>query len=461
MAASKVDAPMNEFVQTVKGLLETQQWQSLKVLLAPKNPNDLAGMLSEFTPPERVVLFRLLEKHEAVEVFESLPVEEQQEFLGSFKQEQIREIVQHMSPDDRAYLLDELPAKVAKRLLALLTPEERAATALLLGYGENTAGRIMTPEYIDLKSFFTVGQALEKIRRVGLDKETIYYSYVTDEKRRLIGIVSIRQLVLADPQTQVADIMEQDIIFAHTDDDQEEIAHKMQKYDLLAIPVVDREDRLVGIVTHDDVMDIVQEEVTEDIYRLGAMEVPEQSYFKSSMFTVVGSRLLWVLPMILIENFNGYIINQKTEILKILVSLAAFVPLITSTGGNMGSQTSTVFVRGLALKEVSARNALSLLLREVGVGFLMGISLAVFATILVQWIAGNPWVTLIVGLSLILNATLTTLLGASLPLMFSRLGFDPAISSGPLISTMIDVLGIVAYFQLAGLVLSLIPVTAS
>lgn len=445
---------MDEFVQTIKGLLEAQQWQSLKTVLAPKNPNDLAALLSEFTPSERVVLFRLLEKQEAVEVFESLPFEEQQELLGSFKQEQLREIVEHMSPDDRASLLDELPAKVAKRLLALLTPEERAATALLLGYGENTAGRIMTPEYIDLKSFVSVAQALEKIRRVGLDKETIYYCYVTDEQRRLIGAVSLRQLVLANPETRVADLMEQDLIYAHTDEDQEEVAHKIQKYDLLALPVVDREDRLVGIVTHDDVIDIIQEEVTEDIYRLGAMEVPEQSYFKSRILTVVSSRLLWVLPMIFIENFNGYVINQKTEILKVLVSLAAFVPLITSTGGNMGSQTSTVFVRGLALKEVSARNALALLVREVGVGFLMGLCLAVFATIMVQWIAGNPLVTLIVGLSLLLNATLTTLLGASLPLVFSRLGFDPAIASGPLISTMIDVLGIVTYFQLAALILS-------
>ncbi|MEJ2070105.1 MAG: magnesium transporter [Syntrophobacterales bacterium] len=445
---------MEEFVQTVKDLLENHQWQELKALLAPKNPNDLAHIFAEFDPSDRALLFRLLEKQEAVEVFESLPLEEQQELLGSFKQEQLREIVEHMSPDDRAYLLEELPAKVAKRLLGLLTPEERAATALLLGYGENTAGRSMTPEYIDLKSFVTVGQALEKIRRVGVDKETIYYSYVTDEQRRLLGIVSIRQLVLADPQTPITDIMEQDIIFAHTDDDQEEVALKMQKYDLLAIPVVDREDRLVGIVTHDDVMDIIQEEVTEDIYRLGAMEVPEQSYFKSRLLTVVSSRLLWVLPMILIENFNGYIINQKAEILKILVSLAAFVPLITSTGGNMGSQTSTVFVRGLALKEVSARNALSLLIREVGIGLLMGLLLAIFATAMVQWIAGNTWVTLIVGLSLILNATMTTLLGASLPLVFSRLGFDPAIASGPLISTMIDVLGIVIYFQLAGFVLS-------
>ncbi len=444
---------MEDFVQTIKANLQEQHWQDLKNLLAPKNPVDVASLIAEFPPPERALLFRLLDKQQAVEVFECLEVDAQQELLGSFKTEQIRHIVEHMSPDDRADLLDELPAKVAKRLLALLTPEEREATALLLGYKEHTAGRIMTTEYIDLKNFFTVAEALKRIRRVGLDKETVYYCYVMDEERHLIGIVSLRQLVLADPDTRVADLMETEVISATTDEDQEDVAHKIQKYDLLALPVVDRENRLVGIVTHDDILDIIQDEATEDIYRLGAMEVPEQSYFKLRLLSVVGSRLLWVLPMILIENFNGYLINQKTHILQALVSLAAFVPLVTSTGGNIGSQTSTVFVRGLALKEVTSRNAFNFLVREVGIGLLMGVSLATLATILVQWIQGNPWVTLIVGLSLMVNATLTTFLGASLPVVFSRLGFDPAIASGPLISTMVDVLGIVIYFQLAGFLL--------
>ncbi len=444
---------MEDFVQTIKANLQEQHWQDLKNLLAPKNPVDVASLIAEFPPPERALLFRLLDKQQAVEVFECLEVDAQQELLGSFKTEQIRHIVEHMSPDDRADLLDELPAKVAKRLLALLTPEEREATALLLGYKEHTAGRIMTTEYIDLKSFYTVAEALKRIRRVGLDKETVYYCYVMDEERHLIGIVSLRQLVLADPDTRVADLMETEVISATTDEDQEDVAHKIQKYDLLALPVVDRENRLVGIVTHDDILDIIQDEATEDIYRLGAMEVPEQSYFKLRLLSVVGSRLLWVLPMILIENFNGYLINQKTHILQALVSLAAFVPLVTSTGGNIGSQTSTVFVRGLALKEVTSRNAFNFLVREVGIGLLMGVSLATLATILVQWIQGNPWVTLIVGLSLMVNATLTTFLGASLPVVFSRLGFDPAIASGPLISTMVDVLGIVIYFQLAGFLL--------
>jgi magnesium transporter len=445
---------MEEFVQTVRDLLETQQWQKLKALLAPKNPNDLAHIFAEFTPSERALLFRLLEKQEAVEVFESLPLEEQQELLGSFRQEQLREIVEHMSPDDRAYLLDEVPAKVAKRLLGLLTPEERAATALLLGYGENTAGRIMTPEYIDLKSFITVGQALEKIRRVGLDTETIYYSYVTDEQRRLIGIVSIRQLVLADLETRVADIMERDIIFAHTDDDQEEVAHKMQKYDLLALPVVDREDRLVGIVTHDDVIDIIQEEVTEDIYRLGALEVPEQNYFKSRIMVVSGHRLGWLLFLLVANTITGSIIIHYSSLLESVIALAAFVPLLTGSGGNIGSQTSTVFVRGLALKEITAKNALRLILREIWVGLLLGALLGFIVIFWAYWLQGNWWVALAVGLSLWLISTLATFFGSIWPLVFKRLGLDPAMVSAPFISTVVDVLGALTYFSVANFILT-------
>ncbi len=444
---------MEEFVQTVKELLETQQWQRLKALLAPKNPNDLATIFAEFEPPERAVLFRLLEKQEAVEVFEHLPLEEQQELLGSFKQEQLREIVEHMSPDDRASLLDELPAKVAKRLLALLTPEEREATALLLGYGENTAGRIMTPEYIDLKSFVTVAQALEKIRRVGLDKETIYYCYVTDEQRRLIGTVSLRQLVLADPGVKVGDLMEKDVIFAHTDEDQEEVARKIQKYDLLALPVVDREDRLVGIVTHDDILDIVQEEATEDIYRLGGISVPEYRYFKASSLYVIGMRLIWVLPMILAENINGYFIGQRTHLMQSVIYLAAFIPLVMSTGGNVGSQTASVFVRGLALREITKENAFYLLFREMWIGVVLGISLGIFGLAWAYWLQHNFWVALTVGMALTLNAILTAFLGAFWPLLFSRLGFDPALVSGPLISTAMDVLGLLIYFEIAMLIL--------
>ena len=444
---------MEEFVQTVKDLLEAQKWQVLKALLAPKNPNDLASVFSEFAPAQRAVLFRLLEKQEAVEVFESLPLEEQQELLGSFKQEQLREIVEHMSPDDRAFLLDELPAKVAKKLLALLTSEERAATALLLGYEEDSAGRIMTPEYIDLKSFVNVAQALEKIRRVGLDKETVYYCYVIDEQRRLIGIVTLRQLVLADPDVRVADLMERDIIYAHTDEDQEEAAHKIQKYDLLALPVVDREDRLVGIITHDDIIDIIQEEVTEDIYRLGAMDVPEQNYFKSRTLAVASHRLGWLLFLLVANTITGNIILHYSGLLQSVIALAAFVPLLIGSGGNIGSQTSTVFVRGLALKEITAKNASRLIMREVGVGLLLGSLLGLLVIIWAFWLQGNWWVAVAVGLSLVLISTLATFFGSIWPLIFRRIGLDPAMVSAPFISTLVDVLGALTYFWVASLIL--------
>jgi magnesium transporter len=445
---------MEEFVQNVKDLLEAHQWQELKALLAPKNPNDLAHLFAEFAPPDRVVLFRLLEKQEAVEVFEHLPLEEQQELLGSFKQEQLREIVEHMSPDDRASLLDELPAKVAKKLLALLTSEERAATALLLGYEDNTAGRIMTPEYIDLKSFITVAQALEKIRRVGLDKETIYYCYVTDVERRLIGAVSLRQLVLADPDTRVSDLMEQDLILAHTKEDQEEVAHKIQKYDLLALPVVDREDRLVGIVTHDDVIDIIQDEVTEDIYRLGAVQVPEQNYFKSRILAVSSHRLGWLLFLLVANTITGNIIIHYSNLLESVIVLAAFVPLLTGSGGNIGSQTSTVFVRGIALKEITAKNALRLIIREVWVGLLLGALLGTIVILWAYWLQGNWLVAIAVGLSLWLISTLATFFGSVWPLVFQRIGLDPAMVSAPFISTVVDVLGALTYFQVANFILT-------
>ncbi len=445
---------MEEFVQTIKTNLEDQHWQDVKDLLAPKNPMDVASLIAEFPPPERALLFRLLEKQHAVEVFEYLPVEDQQTLLESFKTEQLRHIVEHMSPDDRADLLDELPAKVAKRLLGLLTPEERQATALLLGYEEDSAGGIMTTEYIDLKSFYTVEEALKRIRRVGLDKETVYYCYVIDEKRHLLGIVSLRQLVLADPETTVADLMEQEVISAATGEDQEEVAHKIQKYDLLALPVVDRENRLVGIVTHDDVLDILQEEATEDIYRLGAMEVPEQSYFRTRMLAVAGNRVGWLLLLLVTNTFTGNIILRNSGLLESVIALAAFVPMLIGSGGNIGSQTSTVFVRGLALREVTSKNALMLILREVGIGLVLGTFLGILVIFWAYWLQGNWVVAVAVGVSLVLISSLATFFGSVWPLVFQRFGWDPALVSAPFIATVVDVLGALTYFQVARLVLA-------
>lgn len=430
-------------------LLTAHRWEELKSILREKNPIDLATQITSLPSSERALLFRLLEKRQAVEVFESLAIDDQQELLASFRDEQVRDLVEHMSPDDRAYLLDEVPAKVAKRLLWMLSPLERDATALLLGYKENTAGRIMTPEYIDLKSYMTVSEALLKIRRVGLDKETVYYCYVIDEQRRLIGIISLRDLVLAEPTLKIDGLMQRNVVSVHTNDDQEEVARKIKKYDLLAIPVVDREDRLVGIVTHDDIMDILEEETTEDIYHLGAVQVPEQNYFKSGMLAVAGRRVGWLLILLLTNTFTGNIIMHQTQLLHSVIALAAFVPLLIGSGGNIGAQTSTVMVRGLALQEVTFSNAFRLLLREVGIGLFLGSFLGFIVIFWAYWLQGSWWVAVTVGSSLILISTLATLFGGLLPLVFVRLGLDPAVVSAPFITTMVDVLGVFTYFQVA------------
>ena len=437
----------------LRKLLSEQRWDELKTLLSRKNPTDLAEVLPSLPTSEYALFFRLLEKPKAVEVFENLEFEDQQKLLAGFRDEQVRDLVEHMSPDDRADLLDELPARVAKRLLKMLSPAEREATSLLLGYKEHTAGRIMTPEYISFKRHLQVSEALDKIRRIGLDKETVYYCYVIDEQRRLLGMVSLKDLVLAQPTSRIGDIMLREVVSVHTDDDQEEVARQISKYDLLAIPVVDREDRLVGIITHDDILDIMEEETTEDIYRLGAVPVQEQSYFRSHMVTVAARRVGWLLVLLLTNTMTGSIIMDQNTLLQSVVALAAFVPLLIGSGGNIGSQTSTVIVRGLALKEVTFGNAFVVLLREVGIGLMLGVFLGFIVIFWSYWLQGNWLVALAVGVSLVVISTMATFFGGLLPLIFVRLGIDPAVVSAPFISTMVDVLGVFTYFQIARLVL--------
>ncbi|MGQ9921167.1 MAG: magnesium transporter [Desulfobacca sp.] len=446
---------MDNLADTLKDLLAQQRWDELKAFLSQKNPTDLAEVLPSLPTSEYALFFRLLEKTKAVEVFENLEFEDQQKLLAGFRDEQVRDLVEHMSPDDRADLLDELPARVAKRLLKMLSPAEREATSLLLGYKDHTAGRIMTPEYISFKTYLRVSEALEKIRRIGLDKETVYYCYVIDEERRLLGMVSLKDLVLAAPETRIGDIMLREVVSVHTDDDQEEVARQIGKYDLLAIPVVDREDRLVGIITHDDVMDIMEEETTEDIYRLGAVPVQEQSYFRAHMIAVAARRVGWLLVLLLTNTLTGSIIMDQNTLLQSVVALAAFVPLLIGSGGNIGSQTSTVIVRGLALKEVTCGNAFKVLLREVGIGLLLGAFLGLIVVFWSYWLQGNWLVALAVGLSLVVISTMATFFGGLLPLIFVRLGIDPAVVSAPFISTMVDVLGVFTYFQIARLILAL------
>ncbi len=360
-----------------------------------------------------------------------------------------------MSPDDRAQLFDELPAKVVRRLLAQLSHHERQSTALLLGYEEGTAGRIMTPEYISLKENLTVTETLDRIRSLANASEVIYYLYVTDIGRYLTGIVSLRDLVLSPATKTLGEIMTRDVVCVSTDTDQEEVARTIQRYDLLALPVVDREQRLVGVVTVDDVLDILEEEATKDIYALGGLQSDGDNYFQMNLFTVARKRVLWLLVLLFTNTVTGSIIKSQEDILAKMAILAAFIPLLTGTGGNVGAQSSTVVIRGLNTNEIRDLGRGQVIFREAIAGALLGLILGVLATIWAYWLQGNFFVALSVGSSLIVISTLASVAGSSLPFLFGFLGWDPALMSAPFITTAVDVLGVLIYFNIARRILDL------
>jgi len=382
-------------------------------------------------------------------VYEYLPVDVQQTLLERLRSGEVLELVEAMSPDDRVRLFDELPAKVVRRLQA-----ELSVTAQLLGYAPETAGRLMTTEFIDLKEFHSVAQALAIVRRLARDTETIYALYVTDGARKLTGILSLRDLVVADPEARIGDVMTREVISVSTDTDQEEVANAIQRYDFLAIPVVDREQRLVGIVTVDDVIDVIEQEATRDLYAAGAVQAgDEDDYFQSSLFTVVRRRVVWLLVLVLANSLTFAVIAREEEILSRVVVLAAFIPLLIDTGGNVGAQSSTVVIRGLSTQQLQVNGRRITVLREAAAGLLLGLMMLV---VVVPWawrLGGEPMVAWATGLSLVAISVLAATAGAALPLLFARMGFDPALMSAPFITTAVDVVGVFLYLRVARLLL--------
>ncbi|MBD1808168.1 magnesium transporter [Microcoleus sp. FACHB-SPT15] len=437
-------------------LLEQGNLQGAKQVLVPVQPVDIADAIEGLPEAMQVIAFRLLSKAEAIEVYEYLDSSVQQALIEEFKRQDVLDIVDKMSPDDRARLFDELPAKVVRRLVEQLSPKERQATALLLGYEADTAGRIMTPEYISLKETLTVSETLERIRSLAKVTETIYYLYVTDASRSLKGIVSLRELVTSQPQQTLDEIMARDVVCVHTDTDQEDVARLIQRYDFLAVPVVDREQRLVGIVTVDDVIDILEKETTEDIYALGGgVQAGGDNYFQTNLITVARKRVVWLFVLLLTNTVTGTIIRSQEAILQEVVTLAAFIPLLVGTGGNVGAQSSTVVIRGLNTDEIRDMGALQVILREGMAGILLGTILGTVATLWGYWLQGDFLVALAVGISLIAIAFLASIAGSALPFVFRSLGLDPALMSAPFITTAVDVLGVLIYFNVAKLVLGL------
>ncbi|MEW5856277.1 MAG: magnesium transporter [Cyanobacteriota bacterium] len=448
---------LRQLVRTqLRMLLEAEDLQGAKAILVPVQPADIADAIEGLPEAMQAIAFRLLSKDEAIEVYEYLDSSVQQALIEEFRRQEVLDIVDKMSPDDRARLFDELPATVVRRLLEQLTPSERQATAQLLGYEAGTAGRLMTPEYISLKENMTVAETLDRIRSLAHATEIIYYLYITDAARHLTGILSLRDLVIAYPDQKIGEIMTRDVVCVYTSDDQEEVARLIGRYDFLAVPVVDREKRLVGIVTVDDVIDIIEQETTEDIYKQGGLQSGGDNYFQTDLLTVARKRVVWLFVLLLTNTVTGTIIKAEEEILRQVVSLAAFIPLLTGTGGNVGSQSSTVVIRGLNTDELREMGPAQVVGREAIAGALLGVMLGTVATLWAFWLLNGDWaVSLAVGISLVAISILASVAGSGLPFIFRTVGLDPALMSAPFITTAVDVLGVLIYFNLARLILKL------
>jgi len=441
--------------QQLQALLEAGNYDGAKLLLQPVQEVDAAEAIGSLPRTLQALAFRLLPKDEAIEVYEYLDAAVQQTLLERLRSGEVLELVEEMSPDDRVRLFDELPAKVVRRLLAELSPAERRVTAQLLGYEAETAGRLMTTEFIDLKEFHSAEQALEIVRRRARDTETIYSLYVTDGSRHLTGILSLRDLVTAEPQARIGDVMTREVVSISTDTDQEEVARAIQRYDFLAVPVVDREQRLVGIVTVDDVIDVIEQEATRDLYAAGAVQAgDEDDYFQSNLFTVARRRVVWLLVLLLANSGTAAVIASMDGVLKQVVVLAAFIPLLIGTGGNVGAQSSTVVIRGLSTQRIQSLGPGLAIAREAVAGALLGLLMLI---VVVPWAGyvshGNWLVAWAAGLALVAITTLAATAGAALPLLFDRFGLDPALMSAPFIATATDVAGVFIYLNIASALL--------
>ncbi|QHG18429.1 magnesium transporter [Nostoc sp. ATCC 53789] len=441
--------------QDIRDLLtDTTDLNQLKWDLNRLQPVDVGDYITQLPEKQRAIAFRLLNKGQAIDVFEYLPTEVQEELINSLHDVQVVQLVEAMSPDERAELFDELPAGVIKRLLQELSPEQRQATATILGYPEGTAGRVMTTEYVRLRQGLTVGEALSKIRRQDEDKESIYYAYVTDDNRTLVRVVSLRQLLFTFPDVFIKDISSDRVIKVRTETPQEEVARIMQRYDLIAIPVVDREDRLVGIVTIDDVMDILEEEATEDIQKLAGVSGDEVAL--SSPLLTIRNRLPWLLGIMAMYIGAASAIAPFQSVIAAVPVLAVIMPIFSNTGGTVGIQSLTVTIRGLGVGEVTPKDTLKILRKELLAG--LGTALALATTmILLSLIWARPqerWVALIAGMVMATNTIVAVTLGTLLPMGLTRLKLDPALVSGPLVTTMLDTIGFLTFLSLISLALN-------
>ena len=454
-----------QLLEQIEELLYRKRYAELRDLLLPMEAADIASLCSELgRHGEKVPLvFRLLPKELAAEVFVELDSDEQELLITSFSNTELKEVLDELYLDDTVDIVEEMPANVVKRILQHSDPEMRKSINEVLKYPEDSAGSIMTTEFVDLKENMTVEDALKRIRRTGPDKETINICYVIDDGRHLLGVLSIRTILLAEENDVIGDIMERNLISVQTMDDQEAVARALGKYDLLALPVVDREDRLVGIVTVDDAIDVLQEEVTEDIEKMAAILPTDKPYLKTGIFETFKARIPWLLLLMISATFTGQIISSFESALAAFTVLTAYIPMLMDSGGNCGSQASVTVIRGISLGEISFSDLFRVIWKEIRVAVICGVTLAaanfVKLMLIDRLLFRNEMVTVPVAIviccTLVCTVLCAKLVGCTLPLLAKRLGFDPAVMASPFITTIVDAISLLIYFSFASAVLGL------
>ena len=440
--------------KVIRELLDSKQYTRLRQMLSELNDADIAALLEEMEEQDMLKVFRILPKDLAADVFSYMDVDNQQFIITSLSDRDAANIVDNLMADDAADLMEEMPANVVKKILANASPETRRDINNLLRYPEDSAGSIMTVEYVDLKENLTVDEAIARIRKIGVDSETINICYVLDSRRKLVGTVALRYLLLSQPDEVISDIMHENVISISTMMDQEEVARQFQKYDFTAMPVVDNENRLVGIITVDDIVDILQEEATEDIEKMAAIVPSDKPYMKTGVLETWKKRIPWLLLLMVSATFTGRIIASYESALSACMVLSTFIPMLMDTGGNAGSQASVSIIRGISLDEIRFYDLPGVIWKEARVALLCGVTLSaanfvklmLFDRVAVQ-------VAFVICITLVVTVFVAKIVGCSLPMLAKKIGFDPAVMASPFITTIVDALSLVIYFQIATVLL--------
>ena len=444
-------------------LLEAKKYSSLRIILNAMEPADIAEFMEEVPKEQHPVVFRILPKELAADVFVEMDPDQQELLISGFSDSELREVLDEMYLDDTVDIIEEMPANVIERILKNSTPDMRKVINEVLKYPKNSAGSIMTTEYVSLKEDMTVAQAFEIIRKVAIDKETIYTCYVTDAKRCLLGLISAKTLLISPLDAVIGDIMDSNFVYVSTLDDQEDVAKAIEKYDLLAIPVVDNEQRLLGIVTVDDAIDVMQNEAEEDFAVMAAVTPTEKPYLKTSPFELWKARIPWLLLLMISATFTGMIISSFEDALAVIPALTAFIPMLMDTGGNSGSQASVTVIRGISLGEIEFRDIGKVIWKELRTALFCAVTLAVvnFGKIILvdgyllnnPAITGNLMIPLAICVTLAVTVIAAKMIGCILPILAKKLGFDPAVMASPFITTLVDAVSLLVYFQIAKILL--------